>query len=522
MRRHPLRSGILAALTAALLALTVVVLGDFDSVTAGAQPTNPTVSATVGSTPAGQPLGPGFLGVSLEFSALHQYTGRDPRAVNPVLIQLVRALAAGQTPVLRIGGNSADTTWWPQRGLTPPNRVNYRLTEGWLKTTKALARALRAKLIMGVNLAGGEPAAAAAEARALLGGIGRRYVQALEIGNEPDLYGLFPWYRDRRGRMFYARDHNYGLSDYIAQFSRWRAALGKSTPVTGPASAELNWLSGLGTFISAEPGLKVLTIHRYPLHGCLNDQTSTGYASIANLLDDRSSSGVAQAIAPYVSQVHALDVQFRVDEMNSASYASCLGRKGPSATFASALWVLDTLFNLQSVGVDGVNIHSLPRAAYELFTFKYAAGHWEAFVHPEYYGMLMFTQAFPPGAQLLPVNVNPSGPVKVWATRAPDFKTRVVVINKDPNNSYQVQLQVSGLSGAAQLERLQAPSVSATSGVTLGGQTFGNETTSGTLPGPAHTDPIFPVLGSYTFTIPAASAAMLSPAPGTGGVGGPP
>ena len=33
--------------------------------------------------------------------------------------------------------------------------------------------------------------------------------------------------------------------------------------------------------------------------------------------------------------------------------------------------------------------------------------------------MLMFAQAFPPGAQLLPVTA-PSGPVKVWATAAPD------------------------------------------------------------------------------------------------------
>jgi hypothetical protein len=507
----------LAALTAALLALTVVVLGDFDPLTAGAQPTTPTVSASVGSTPAGQPLAPGFLGVSLEFSALHQYTGRDPKAVNPVLTRLVRALAPGQTPVLRIGGNSADTTWWPQRGLIPPGGVNYRLTEGWVKTTKALATALRAKLIMGVNLAGGRPAVAAAETRALLGGIGRRYIQALEIGNEPDLYSVFPWYRDRRGRLFFARDKSYGLSQYIAQFTRWRAALGQTTPVTGPAFAELNWFSGISTFVNAEPGLKLVTVHRYPLHGCLADKTSSGYASTANLLDDRAASGLAQAIAPFVSQAHSQGVGFRLDEMNSASYASCLGRKGPSATFASALWVLDTLFNLQNAGVDGVNVHSLPRAAYELFSFKYVGGHWEAFVHPEYYGMLMFAQAFPAGAQLLPVNVNPSGPVKVWATRAPDGKPRVVLINKDPNNSYQVQVQVSGMSGAAELERLQASSVSATNGVTLGGQTFGDETTSGVLPGPPHTEPAFPVLGTYTITVPAASAAMLSPSNGSGG-----
>jgi hypothetical protein len=506
VRRHSVRNCILAALTAGLLALTAVVLADLDSVTAGAQPTDPTVSASVGSNPSGQPLAPGFTGVSLEYSALHVYTGRDPRAVNPVLIGLIRNLALGQSPVLRIGGNSADYTWWPIRGVIPPGNVRYALTEGWLRTTKALASALGARMIMGVNLAGGRPAVAVAEARALLGGIGRRYIQALEIGNEPDVYGVFPWYRDRRGRLFFARPHNYNLSAYIRQFSQWRAALGQ-TPVAGPAFAELTWLSGLGTFINAERGLKVLTLHRYPLRACLQDPNAPGYPTIPALLSDSSSNGLAQALVPYVGTAHAHGLPFRVDEMNSAS---CSGKRGVSDTFAAALWVLDTLFNLANAGVDGVNIHSLPGAAYELFTFTHTSAGWKAFVHPEYYGMLLFAQAFPPGARLLPVSVSPNGPLKVWATRAPDLQTRVVVINKDPANTYQVQLQVAGLSGQAHLERLQAPSVSSTGGVTLGGQTFGDQTTTGTLPGPPQTEAVSPILGTYTVTVPPASAALLT------------
>ena len=66
---------------------------------------------------------------------------------------------------------------------------------------------------------------------------------------------------------------------------------------------------------------------------------------------------------------HARGLQFRLDEINSAALRRCLGRTGVSDTFASALWMLDTLFNMASVGVDGVNFHSLPGADYELFTF---------------------------------------------------------------------------------------------------------------------------------------------------------
>ncbi len=471
--------------------------------TAGAQP----VDASVSATTTGQAMAPGFVGVSLEYSALHLYTGRDPRAVNPVLLNLLRNLAPGQAPVIRVGGDSADSTWWPMRGVIPPGGIRYALTPGWLRTTQALAGALGARLIAGVNLAGGRPALAVAEARALLAGIGRRYVEAFEIGNEPDVYNVFPWYHDRRGHAFFARGRGYDANAFTRDFSRWRAALPR-LQLAGPAFAELTWLSGLGRLLAAEPGLRIVTVHRYPLRACVEDPSSPAYASIPNLLADQSSSGLAQGIASDVALAHARGLPFRVDELNSAS---CSGRRGVSDTFASALWVLDALFDLASVGVDGVNVHSLPGARYELFTFTHSQGSWQAFVHPEYYGMLVFGQAFPPGARLLQVSA-PSGPLKVWATHAPDGRTRVVLINKDPTDAYQVRLQVPGSDtiGQASVERLQAPGPSSTVGVTLGGQTFGAETRTGTLPGPPQTQPVLSVAGSYTVDVPPASAALLT------------
>jgi hypothetical protein len=210
-------------------------------------------------------------------------------------------------------------------------------------------------------------------------------------------------------------------------------------------------------------------------------------------------------MAPYISLVHSRGIQFRVDELNSVS---CRGKRGVSDTFASALWMLDTLFNLASVGVDSINVHSLPGAAYELFTINHRKSTWQAFVHPEYYGMLMFAQAFPPGAQLLSVN-EPSGPVKIWATRATDGRTRLVIINKDPDNVQTVQVSVPRSGGPASLDWLRAPSVLATSGVTLGSQSFGSATRSGLLK-PAETTPITAVGGSYTVQLPPGSAVLLT------------
>jgi hypothetical protein len=505
---HRLTNLLLAAGTALVLAG----LGAFlTALETGSAQADPLVSAHVGGSPIGRPQPPGFVGLSLEFNWLHFYTGRNPKRVDPVFITLIRNLAPGaQQPVLRIGGESTDATWWPIRHEPTPQGISYSLDSRWLQTVRALAEATNARMILGVNFAADRPDLAAAEARAYMAGIGRRRVEALEIGNEPDNYGIFPWYRTEQGRgqWVWARPNTYNLGDFTSEFSRFRSAL-PSAPIAGPAFAELTWLNGLGQFLSAEPRLALTTVHRYPLHGCLTDQSSPSYPSAANLLSDQASAGLARAVAPSVAAAQEHRVPFRLDEMNSASVASCLGKRGVSGTFASALWVLDTLFNLASVGVDGVNIHTLPTAAYELFTVHYVRRHWQAFVHPEYYGMLMFAEAFPPGARLVPASVSPGGPLKAWATVDRRHTVRTVLINKDPANTYQVQLQVAGHAGRGRLERLLAPSVDARGGVSLGGRTFGGETRTGGLPAP-RTEAVTATRGTYTITLPPGSAALLT------------
>lgn len=464
------------------------------------------LSASVSATATGQAMSPGFLGVSLEYRALHQYTGRDPRAIDPVLVALLKGLVPGQAPIVRIGGDSGDGSWWPIPGMIPPGGIYYRLTKGWMRTTQALASDLGAKLILDINLAAGRPAIAAAEGRALLAGVGRKFIDAFEIGNEPDLYPVFPWYRDRRGHINTARNRKYDLTAYTKQFSQWSQAL-PQMPLAGPATSGPAWMGKLGRFISAAPRLKIVTYHRYPLRACLKNPSQTGFPSIPNLLADSASEELAQRLAGFVRVAHSHKLPFRVAEMNSAS---CKGAAGVSDTFASALWALDTMFNMASEGVDGVNFHMLPGSNYELFTVSHdTVGNWQAFVRPEYYGLLMFSQAFPPGARLLKVAA-PAGPVKIWATTGADHVTRAVLINKDTVASHNVLLTLPGAPPRGSLETLTAPGVSATSGVTLGGQSFGPETSTGTLPRPLVITPVSPVVGAYSVTLAPGSATMLT------------
>ena len=108
---------------------------------------------------------------------------------------------------------------------------------------------------------------------------------------------------------------------------------------------------------------------------------------------------LADGVKGWVATAHAERRKLRVDELNSVA---CRGRDGVSNTFSSALWMTDALFSLANVGVDGVNVHTLPDSAYQLFTFAHHDGDWTGSVAPVYYGMQLFAQAAP---RRLPVDL---------------------------------------------------------------------------------------------------------------------
>jgi hypothetical protein len=201
----------------------------------------------------------------------------------------------------------------------------------------------------------------------------------------------------------------------------------------------------------------------------------------------------------------------RVDELNSVA---CRGKADVSNAFASALWVTDALFSLARAGVDGIDMHTLPHTAYELFAFSRAGGRWQAQVRPVYYGLALFAQAAPPGARLLAVSRRgaDSG-LSVWATRAPDHRIRVVVINKSQARRKTVSLRLSagsaGAGGMVSVERLLAPSAHAKRGVTLGGRSYGTVTRTGEL-APFEVERTHVTHGRIILSMPRASAALIT------------
>jgi hypothetical protein len=450
----------------------------------------------------GQAIPSGFVGLSTQIKALEEFAGTNPAAVSPAFVHLIEDLAPGETPVLRLGGDSTDWSWWPVAHVARPPGVKFTLTPNWFDVAHAVATAVRGKLILGIDLEADNRTVAAAEANAMVSRIGRGSIAALELGNEPELYGTFGWYRSAAGNPVPGRPHDYDPAAFVRDFSSFAPRL-PNVPLAGPSSGAATWLAKLGPFLDAEPRVSLVTVHAYPLKHC----TASKVITAAQLLSEQSTHGLAASLAPYLAVARAHHHPLRLDEMNGIS---CGGYRGVSDTFTSALWVLDTLFELSRVGVAGVNVNTVPGAINEIVGPATAAGGSSMRVHPEYYGMMMFAQATPAGSRLLKLGTKTPHGVKVWATRARDGVIHVVVINKRPSGSQFLRLRVAGARGVAAVEQLRAPSLRSTSGVTLGGQTFGAETTTGVLAGPADDHTVQSSGGGYPVTVPAASATMLT------------
>ena len=83
-------------------------------------------------------------------------------------------------------------------------------------------------------------------------GIGAQSIQALELGNEPELYGTFPWFRTLNGTAITGRPSSYSVTDFLADYAHIASAL-PGVPLAGPAGGSPSFLNDLGAFLVSEP-----------------------------------------------------------------------------------------------------------------------------------------------------------------------------------------------------------------------------------------------------------------------------
>jgi hypothetical protein len=477
-------------------------------------------SVSVSRGSLARPLPQGFLGVAITFNTVTDWEPGGSVPPNPVLAQLVHNLNPTGNPSIRIGGDSTDRSWWPTPGVPQPLGVTETLGPAWGRSVKQLAVSTNAKLLLGLNLEANRPRLDQNEAHQYLKVLGRRYIGALEIGNEPDLYPLIPWYKLVDGKVepwyahggtpVFARKRTYGPAQFGQELARTLAVL-PNLPEAGPETGHPEWVQQFIDMVRPRGLPMTLTSHAYGLNQCVKDPAARSYPSVSHLLTlFASRQNMLHYDAPYIALAHADDGSFRVDEMGSVT---CNGRAGVSNTMASALWALDALFYLDSQNVDGVNLHSYPGSSNGVFDLAQGNGIWHATVHPLYYGALMFAQAAPEGSRLLALHGGGEPQLRSWATIGTDHKVRVLLINDSLQSAGQITVRspIGWGSRAASIERLLAPSASATTDVTLGGRSFAPGS-DGVLAAPQHLT-VSPRRGAYTIALAPGTAALLTLSP---------
>jgi hypothetical protein len=452
--------------------------------------------------------------MAFEYGSVPAWVGSDAAQPNPVLVALIRNLTPTGRPMIRIGGLSTDHSWWPVPGMPQPHGVTYALGPGWAQPVVALARALDARLVLGINLEADSTRLARAEADQFMASIGTRYISALDIGNEPPLYTSMPWYRMKGGKLIpwyeddgrevFSRGLGWGPRAFVADYERILAAL-PDVPIVGPDTQRPSWFAAYRRFLSPHSRVRTLVSHGYGLNNCITRPLSAAYPSIRHLLSNYALHDLLGQLMPYIALAHRDRAAFRIDEMGSVT---CNGRWGVSNTMASALWTAAALFSVARDGVDGVNLHSYPGLPNALFDLRDASGQWTAAVHPAYYGALLFARGAPAGSRLLRVTWRGPAQLHAWATAGPGRVRHVVMVNESLTDG--ASIIVSGLrGGSAQVQRLSAPSASATKGITLGGRTFGIFTATGRLAPPVPSA-VAARHGAYRVRVPAAGALVLT------------
>jgi hypothetical protein len=437
----------------------------------------------------------GFLGIATELTTIPALSGSAADPDTPFR-QSLSNLSPGAPFLLRLGGVSADDSWWATPGMKKPPYL-YTLTPRWGANVRALRTALGGKAIIGVNLKEDskiDSKIAPAEVADFNRYVGASLIDAFELGNEPEFYPPSV-VTGRRVRGLYP------IADYGRKFSNIASALG-GAPLAGPGSGSPHWLPKLGTMLSdMRSRLKLVTVHAYAMKNC----SRITHLSVSDFFARTSIQGLADAVHGMVKAAAAHGEPLRVDEINGVS---CGGEAGLSNSFGEALWALNVLPALWRAGVQGVNFQTIDGRLNQMITAKHSASGWSVSVEPEYYGLLTFAAAAPAGSHLLRISDPGLAHFYQFAVRAPNRSERVVLTNVG-SVARTIGVTASGTRGTGSLSLLSATSLSATGDTTLAGRSLSSRT--GQLTGTPRLTLVTPnAKGVYAVRVPAHAAAILT------------
>lgn len=319
-------------------------------------------------------LSPTLLSFSIEQDNWTNWTGTTSR--NNFFFNLLNNLAqrTGSPPLLRIGANSEDHTIFdpnvqfstavfpPYTTSVPyPEAINISVGDAYYQTAQFLLPGTH--VIWGVNLGQKNISAASLEAQSILKAFSTQafihagiVLDAIEIGNEPDLYG-----------MNGMRSINYSSSDYFSEWSNFAPVIASSAHITQSSHTKF-WIGAFADSSHSEigfspqallneglssPGLANL-VSTYSQHHYSGSFCQADPSLLQDLMSKSNIRGNLSAFVPDIASVRAHGFHYVLGETNS--YA-CHGTPGVSNTAGAALWTLDYSFFAASIGVSRLFFH---------------------------------------------------------------------------------------------------------------------------------------------------------------------
>lgn len=327
------------------------------------------------------------------------------------LLNYLRNNQTGQGINVRVGGNSADSTWWNDAGDnknestscgasysgTVCNRFN--MTTSTLMALYSMAQDTNSSLILDLTMAQNHSTEWAMEETQHIfevlqqGGFSQTILEGLEIGNEPDMF-------DRTGRRnphYNVTHYQQELNMYMSDMANATKARGRDKLIRGGGFAYKKEFNDMqkGLMTDYSNTLYSWSYHRYPTLACPGQEPTMG-----DLLSDAATLGQAKTIAPYASFAVANNISYHLGETNSAD---CGGMPGLSDTMTSALWALDYMFVMASNNVTRLNFHGGGRSAYSWFWINETTQ--IPSVKPLYYAMFVWTWIMRGvGSQVIPLH----------------------------------------------------------------------------------------------------------------------
>ncbi len=412
----------------------------------------------------------------------------------------------GRGPNIRIGGNSADESVYIPSSTPLPTGDTYRISDVDFNAYNLAVHLWNGTITPGVNFrdaSSGSLAVAHIKALAAAIPFSGGLIDAIEVGNECDLYG-------KNG----IRPSSFDASQYISEFELYEQAL------IGEAGLPPSMIQGL-TFCchSLDSGipsylkqfgphvLKSISYHEYPLNVC-EKQKNTIY----QLLSDSSVYKSLADLRSIIDGTDAAGLPFYIGEGNSVA---CGGQANVSDVFAATLWSVDSLLVHASAGVRRWNFHGCPQGAYTAIAYASGASTDVPDVRPLYYGMWAFTRATRGGGVLMNVSITTSNElIKAHAIHN-EYAGHwtVVLIHKDVNATTSASVTLSLPAAATATAAAPPPSGTLTrlapssgSPYAKDGIAFGGLTFDGSMDGKPQGTPVSETVapnadGSYSFEL---------------------